>query len=129
MFLLYSLSHYNISALLRKEKIYFVSLRYLPLFRHRSTLVSTILRESVRFSIINIFLMIKNSFQVEIWPISHLNDSETLGRGLSGVKIQKISWENLPPDTTRSLCLWRTFGKSISIYPRSVPFVCLISSH
>ena len=65
-----------------RKKIYFVSLSYLPLFRHRSTLLSTVLRKSVRFSIINIFFMIKNSFQVEIWPISHLNDSETQGRGL-----------------------------------------------
>ena len=32
----------------------------------------------------------ENTFQVEIWPISHLNDSETQERGLKGVKIQMI---------------------------------------
>ena len=33
----------------------------------------------------------KNTFQVEIWPISQLNDSETQERGLKRVKIQIIS--------------------------------------
>ena len=33
----------------------------------------------------------KNTFQVEIWPISHLNDSETKEWGLKRVKIQIIS--------------------------------------
>ena len=40
----------------------------------------------------------KNTFQVEIRSISHLNDSETQGRGLQGVKIQIISWGSQPPD-------------------------------
>ena len=35
------------------------------------------------------------------WPISHLNDSETQERGLEGVKIQKISWWSMPPDSPR----------------------------
>ena len=35
-------------------------------------------------------------------------------RGLKGVKIQKISWGSLPPDPTRSLCLWRLLRKSVS---------------
>ena len=44
----------------------------------------------------------KNTFQVEIWPISRLNDSETQERGLQGVKIQKISWAGEPaPDPAR----------------------------
>ena len=43
---------------------------------------STALRELVRFFILNIFLVIKNTFQVENWPISCLNDSETQKRGL-----------------------------------------------
>ena len=46
------------------------------------TPASTALRELVRFFILNIFLVIKNTFQVENWPISCLNDSETQKRGL-----------------------------------------------
>ena len=45
----------------------------------------------------------KNTFQVEIWPISCLNDSETQERGLQGVKIQKISWGS-PPRTPLKAC-------------------------
>ena len=47
-----------------------------------TTLVSTVLGKSVTFCIINIFLTIKHTFQVEIWPISCLNDSETQEEGL-----------------------------------------------
>jgi len=35
------------------------------------------------------FLIIKNTFQVESWPSSHVNDSETQERGLIGVKNPK----------------------------------------
>ena len=42
----------------------------------RSTPASTVLWKSVRFFIINIFFMIKNTFQVEIWPKSSLSDLE-----------------------------------------------------
>ena len=59
------------------------------LARHKSTLASTILQKSVRFFIINMFLIIKKTFQVEIWPLSHVNDSETQERGLIGVKNPK----------------------------------------
>ena len=73
--------------------------------------VSSVLRKSVRFFIINIFLIKKNfpGWNLENgaekcfirgelnWPISHLNDSETQERGLIGVKIQKISWGSMPP--------------------------------
>ena len=52
--------------------------------RRGPTQVSTVLRKSVTFFII------KNTFQVEISPISCLNDSETQKRGLWGVP--KISW-------------------------------------
>ena len=45
-----------------------------------STSVSTVLRKSVAFFIKNIFLIIKNTFQFENWPISCLNDSETQER-------------------------------------------------
>ena len=64
--------------------------------RGGSTSVSSILRKSVRLFIINILLIIKNTFQVETWPISCLNDSETQDRGLYRVKIQNISWGSLP---------------------------------
>ena len=46
------------------------------------TPASTALRELVRFFILNLFLVIKNTFQVKNWPISCLNDSETQKRGL-----------------------------------------------
>ena len=58
--------------------------------RHGSIPSSTVLRKSVRFFIIkNIFLIIKNTFQVEIWPVSRLNDSQTQERGFKEMKIQK----------------------------------------
>ena len=63
------------------------------LARDKSTLVSTILQKSVRFFIINMFLVTKNTFQVEIWPLSHVNDSETQERGLIGVKNPKTFLE------------------------------------
>ena len=55
----------------------------------RITPSSTVLRKSVRFFVINIFLEIKNTFQVKIWPISRLNNSETQERGRQGVKNPK----------------------------------------
>ena len=57
----------------------------------RITPGSTVLRKSVRFFVINIFLEIKNTFQVKIWPISRLNDSETQERDVKELKIQKRS--------------------------------------
>ena len=63
----------------------------------------------------------ENAFQVEIWPISHLNDSETQERGLKGVKIQIISWGSQPPEPAKSSRLRCSFRKSVSIYPRSTP--------
>ena len=50
--------------------------------RRGSTPVSTVLRKSVRFFIINIFLVIKNTCQVETWAICCLRDSKTQERGL-----------------------------------------------
>ena len=47
------------------------------------------------------------------WPISCLNDSET-----QGVEIQKNSRGSVPSDRPRNLPLWRSFRKSVSIYPR-----------
>ena len=63
----------------------------------------------------------KNTLQVEIWPISHLNDLEIQERGLKGVKIQIISWGSHPLDPAKSWRLPRSFRKSVSIYPRSAP--------
>ena len=51
-------------------------------FGRGSTPVFTVLRKSVTFFLKNIFLIIKKTFQVENWPISCLNDSETQERGL-----------------------------------------------
>ena len=41
--------------------------------------------------ILHNFFITKNTFQIEIWPISCLNDSEIQERGLQGVKIHKIA--------------------------------------
>ena len=56
---------------------------------HKSPLASTILQKSVRFNIINIYLMIRNTFLVEIWPLSHMNDAEPQESGLNRVKNPK----------------------------------------
>ena len=78
---------------------------------------STVLRKSVRFFIINIFLIIKNTFQVEIWPISRLNDSQTQERGFKVMKIQKLSRGSLPPDPLAGgLRLRCSFRKSRSVF-------------
>ena len=54
--------------------------------RRRSTPVSTVLWKSVRFLIHRVIYFNKNkTFQVEDWPISCLNDSETQERGLWAV--------------------------------------------
>ena len=63
----------------------------------------------------------KNTFKVEIWPISFLNDYETQERRLEGIKIQKISWGRPSPDPSGSLRLGRSFRKLVGIYPRSAP--------
>ena len=44
--------------------------------------------------------------------------------GLQGVKIQNIFWGSLLPDPPRSLRLWHSFRKLVSIYPRSAPVSC-----
>ena len=71
----------------------------------------------------------KNIFQVEIWPISCLNDLETQERGLQGAKIPNISWGSPFPDPTKSLSLQRSFRKSVSLYPRSVPDLYAQTDH
>ena len=54
---------------------------FLIYIRNGSTPVSTVLQKSVRISSINLFLL-RKTFQVEIWPISRLIDSETQERVL-----------------------------------------------
>ena len=77
-------------------------------------------RKSVRFLRNEIIFFTKNkAFQVEIMPISFLNDSETQDFG-------ELKSKNFPkgehaPDSPRSLYLWCLFRKLVSIYPRSVP--------
>ena len=72
---------------------------------------------------------ILNTFQVEIWPISRLNDSEIQERDLKELKILKRFWGSLPPDPPRSLRLLHSFRKSVSICPRSAPALfCLLSN-
>ena len=120
------------------------------LHRRGSTPVSTVLRKSVRFFITNIFFIIKNFpswnfapydilYNMEInldeiirrfarlhprimnWPISGMNDSETKERGLLGVKIQKSPSGVYLQIPLGSLCLRRSFWKSVSIHSRSAP--------
>ena len=93
-------------------------------FRRGSTPVSTVLRKLVRFFIINIFLIIKNTFQVEIWPISRLNDSQTQERGFKVMKIQKLSRGSLPPDPLAGgLRLRCSFRKSRSVFILDQPLM------
>ena len=97
--------------------------QYFP--RHGSTSISTVLGKLVRFFITNIFLIIKNTFQVEIWPISCLNDSENPGKvDFKELKSKTFSGGSLLPDPPRSLCLRHSFRKLVSIYPRSAPVSC-----
>ena len=79
--------------------------------RRGSTLVTTVLRKSVRFLIINILLMktlskLKSGKWIGCfiqgewnWPISCLNDSETQERGHERVQIQTFPGEHVraPP--------------------------------
>ena len=82
---------------------------------------------STPVSTVNILSVVKN-FQVEIQPISCLNDSETQERGLQGVncKIQKIPCGSMPPNSPHWLeafAFGTQFGKSVIIYPTSVPAI------
>ena len=61
------------------------------------TVFHTVLRKSVWFFIINIFLVIKNTLQVEIWP-----------------------WRSLPQDPIEACAFGACLGR-VSIYPRSAP--------
>ena len=97
----------------------------MAILSHGSTSISTVLGKLVRFFITNIFLIIKNTFQVEIWPIPCLNDSENPGKvDFKELKSKTFSGGSLLPDPPRSLCLQHSFRKLVSIYPRSAPVSC-----
>ena len=79
-----------------------------------------VLRKSVRF-------FIKKYFFSGRWPISWKASSEENGTGQYSVwmtqkprelKSKKNSRGSVPPDPPRNLPLWRSFRKSVSIYPR-----------
>ena len=72
--------------------------------RRGSTLVSTVLRKSVRFFIINIFLIIKNTFQVETWAICCLSDSKTQERGLKELNTKTFLGEPAPQSPLDNTC-------------------------
>ena len=57
----------------------------------------TVLRKSVWFFIINIIVVIKNTFRIEIWP-----------------------WRSLPQDPIEACAFGACLGR-VSIYPRSAP--------
>ena len=107
----------------------------------RSTLVSTMLRDSVRFFIINInYFSLKKLIQVEIERRDNPLMESLHARGMElanilslmtqkprngdlrdGVKIPKISHGSIPPGLPRSLHLRCSLRKLVSIYPRFVP--------
>ena len=69
-----------------------------------------------------------SKLKYRIQPISCLNDSETQERGLQGVncKIQKIPCGSMPPNSPHWLeafAFGTRFGKSVIIYPTSVPAI------
>ena len=79
-------------------------------FRRGSTPVSTVLRKSVRFFIINTFLIIKNTFQVETWSICYLSDSKTQERGLKGLNTKTFLGKPAPQIPLDSAC---AFGRRL----------------
>ena len=72
--------------------------------RRGSTTVSTVLRKSVRFFIINTFLIIKNTFQVETWAICYLSDSKTQERGLEELNTKTFLGKPAPQTPLDSAC-------------------------
>ena len=72
--------------------------------RRGSTPVSTVLRKSVRFFIINTFLIIKNTFQVETWAICYLSDSKTQERGLEEFNTKTFLGKPAPQTPLDSAC-------------------------
>ena len=89
--------------------------------RRGSTPVSTVLRKSVRFFIIDILSCKASSEEKELAKLSCMNDSETQERGLWEVKIEKNVPLGHAPGPPKSLRLRRSFRKSVSINPRSAP--------
>ena len=97
------------------------------ILRCGSTPVSTVLRKSVRFLIIDILSCKASSEEKKLAKLSCMNDSETQERGLWEVKIEKNFPLGHAPGPSRSLRLRRSFRKSVSINPRSVPDPAKIS--
>ena len=86
--------------------------------RRGSTPVSTVLRKSVRFFIINIFLIIKNTFQVETWAICYLSDSKTQERGLKELNTKTFLGKPAPQTPLDSAC---AFGPRLGNRPVFFP--------
>ena len=96
-----------------------------------TTLVSTVLRKSVRFFIINIFNNNNNrTFKVEIWKMvwtnvfffQFLGIRQKPGKGnFRDLKSQNIIRGAWPRAPLEACSLGPSFRKSVSIYPRSAP--------
>ena len=75
------------------------------------------------------FLEINNfdknkTFQVDVWPVSCLNDSEIQDRGLKELNQKNFSRGNMLRAAPLEACAFGSrFRKSVSIYPRSAPDV------
>ena len=87
-------------------------------FRRGSTPVSTVLRKSVRFFIINTFLIIKNTFQVETWAICYLSDSKTQERGLKELNTKTFLGKPAPQTPLDSAC---AFGPRLENWSVFIP--------
>ena len=71
---------------------------------------------------IDVFSCKASSEEKELAKLSCLNDSETQERGLWEVKIEKKKFPlGHAPGPPKSLHFRRSFGKSVSINPRSTP--------
>ena len=95
--------------------------------RRGSTSVSTVLRKSVRLFIINTFLIIKNTFQVETWAICYLSDSKTQDRGLKELNTKTFLGKPAPQTPLDSACAFgpRLGNRSVFIPdPRLEKDIC-----
>ena len=89
---------------------------YFNVFRRGSTPVSTVLRKSVRFFIINTFLIIKNTFQVETWAICYLSDSKTQERGLKELNTKTFLGKPAPQTPLDSACAFGPRLGNLSVF-------------
>ena len=102
-----------------------------PVFRGGSTPVSTVLRKSVRFFIINIFLIIIIIIELSkmVWTnvffFQFPGIKQKPGKGnFRDLKSQNITGGACPRAPLEACSLGPSFRKSVSIYPRSAPGVC-----